>query len=35
MELKHTIGRMCSPDYKERFKAEYCRPKSGMRNCMR
>lgn len=27
MELKHTIGRMCSPDYKERFKAEYWQTK--------
>lgn len=27
MELKHTIGKMCSPDHKERLKAEYWQTK--------
>lgn len=27
MELKDTVEMMCSEDYKERFKAEYCQTK--------
>lgn len=27
MELKDTVGKMVSEDYKERFKAEYCQVK--------